>query len=57
MGLSQWEFANELKVGQATVSRWMNGVTPVPGYVEVWLKQRDENDELKQRTFEDGGFI
>ena len=36
--MNQEEFGDIFKVSQTTVSRWLSGVTPVPGYVEAWLK-------------------
>ena len=39
IGLVQEDFAQLLKVRQATVSRWLNGKVPVPGYVEAWFRE------------------
>ena len=38
MGLVQEEFAELFNVRQATVSRWLSGQVPVPGYVEAWME-------------------
>jgi transcriptional regulator with XRE-family HTH domain len=38
LNMVQEEFAAQLMVRHSTVSRWLGGKTPVPGYVEAWLK-------------------
>lgn len=40
LGMSQEKLGDLLTVKQATVSRWVTGKQPVPGYVEQWLKMR-----------------
>ena len=39
LSMVQLDFAEKLGVTQATVSRWLNGQTAVPAYVEAWLKE------------------
>lgn len=39
LGMVQEEFAAELGVRHATVSRWLSGRVPVQGYVEAWLRE------------------
>jgi transcriptional regulator with XRE-family HTH domain len=38
LDMVQEDFAAQLGVRHPTVSRWLGGKTPVPGYVEAWLK-------------------
>lgn len=38
MGFGREDFADQLNVRGATVSRWLAGKVPVPGYVEAWMK-------------------
>ena len=38
MGMVQEDLAVEFKVRQPTVSRWLSGQVPIPGYVEAWLR-------------------
>lgn len=38
MDMVQDDFAIQLNVRGATVSRWLSGKIPVPGYVEAWLE-------------------
>ena len=39
IGLVQEDLAVLLRVKQSTVSRWLGGRVPVPGYVEAWLRE------------------
>lgn len=39
LGMVQEEFAAELGVRHASVSRWLSGKVPVQGYVEAWLRE------------------
>ena len=39
LGMVQEDFAAELGVRHATVSRWLSGKVPVQGYVEAWLRE------------------
>ncbi len=39
LGMVQEEFAAELNVRHATVSRWLSGKVPVQGYVETYLRE------------------
>lgn len=47
-GLSQLELAEELGVRQPTVCRWLNGRTPVPHYVELWVIQQESENERQE---------
>lgn len=43
-GMSQEEFARIFHVRHSTVSRWLSGFSPVPGYVEAWLASEKKGD-------------
>jgi len=41
--MNQAEFAQLVRVGQPTVSRWLSGDYPIPGYVEAILSSTYPN--------------
>lgn len=42
LGLNQSELAGRLETTQPTVSKWLNGTHPIPGYLKLALERLEQ---------------